>query len=250
MTGYIYSAKCLITNKYYIGQTIQRPKSRWDRHKYDALNYKDWNDFGEIKYGRKFYNAIRKYGWNNFEFKIIKTCNNCTDDTLDMQEIFWISFYDSFNNGYNSTKGGKHGIISKEIMQRQYTQVINYTTGEIFESVSEASKIYNIPHANIIACCAGRRRSAEGYAWGYLDSELTSEEIKTKVEQATISNINHKKKLVYCITTGETFESLHIVKETYPKIDYRNLSACCNGKIKSCGKHPITGEKLEWKFIN
>lgn len=27
----------------------------------------------------------------------------------DLREIYWIEFYDSYNNGYNSTKGGDVG---------------------------------------------------------------------------------------------------------------------------------------------
>lgn len=29
-----------------------------------------------------------------------------------------------------------------------------------------------------------------------------------------------------------------------------HISECCNGKVRSAGKHPITGEKLIWSFID
>ena len=28
----------------------------------------------------------------------------------------------------------------------------------------------------------------------------------------------------------------------------QKISACCRGKVKSAGKHPVTGEKMIWKF--
>ena len=52
-TGVIYMHRNLINNKVYIGQTIQKPEYRWNKGK----GYKD---------SSLFYNAIQKYGWNNF----------------------------------------------------------------------------------------------------------------------------------------------------------------------------------------
>ena len=33
-------------------------------------------------------------------------------------------------------------------------------------------------------------------------------------------------------------------------IDQSSISKCCLGKLKSSGKHPVTGEKLHWKYVN
>ena len=49
-------------------------------------------------------------------------------------------------------------------------------TGEIFESASEAGRIYNIPQSNISACCRGVRKSAgkdqqnNKLIWEYVDN--------------------------------------------------------------------------------
>ena len=32
-------------------------------------------------------------------------------------------------------------------------------------------------------------------------------------------------------------------------IDNSGLVKCCKGQYKSAGKHPVTGEKLVWKYI-
>lgn len=48
----------------------------------------------------KFYHAIKKYGWDNFEHLIVE--DNIEDpDLLSAREKYWISFYDSQANGYN-----------------------------------------------------------------------------------------------------------------------------------------------------
>ena len=57
-----------------------------------------------------------------------------------------------------------------------------------------------------------------------------------------------KGKPVICITTGETY---YCAREAMRKtgVHNSNISKCCNGQCKSAGKHPITGEKLVWKYL-
>lgn len=63
------------------------------------------------------YNAIRKYGENNFTIRIIE--DNIPQEMLDDKEIYYISKYNTFREGYNNTVGGggtkhyKHTDISK-----------------------------------------------------------------------------------------------------------------------------------------
>lgn len=52
----------------------------------------------------KFYRAIRKYGKSNFVIEKIDESDN--QEELDEKEFYWICFYDSVNNGYN-TKDSK-----------------------------------------------------------------------------------------------------------------------------------------------
>lgn len=53
--------------------------------------------------------ALRKYGKANFELTILE--DGIFDQTmLDKKEQYYIALYDTFNNGYNLTKGGKGGI--------------------------------------------------------------------------------------------------------------------------------------------
>ena len=47
-------------------------------------------------------------------------------------------------------------------------------------------------------------------------------------------------------------EDVFDVKEAaeYYNICRQNINKNCQGKIKYCGKHPITGEKLVWRYLN
>ena len=91
----IYRFKNKITNKVYIGWS-GKPSARFRYHKYAAYTRKD---------SGKFYNAIRKYGIDNFDFIIIYQ----SMDELHIKNIepYFITLYDSFKNGYNMSAGGE-----------------------------------------------------------------------------------------------------------------------------------------------
>ena len=93
--GYIYKITNDVNNKIYIGQTINSLKHRFKEHLND--NRQDNN---------KFHNAIKKYGKEHFQIELIEECPN---EQLNNREQYWIQYYDSVNNGYNTTWGGSCG---------------------------------------------------------------------------------------------------------------------------------------------
>jgi group I intron endonuclease len=86
----IYAWKCIINNKYYIGQARNLSKRPYDHFKYPN------------QHGVKFENAIKKHGKENFKLIILDT--NCSN--LDNMEKLFIKTYNSKFAGYNSTFGG------------------------------------------------------------------------------------------------------------------------------------------------
>jgi group I intron endonuclease len=90
----IYKCVNTINGKVYVGFDSQWP----NRQKIHKSNHK--------KVCYKFYNAILKYGWENFEWTIIYQSKD-REHTLKTMEPQFIKEYDSFKNGYNSTLGGE-----------------------------------------------------------------------------------------------------------------------------------------------
>ena len=97
MFSNIYVITNIINKKQYVGQTIC-PKKRWKEHKYEGTHYNYENIY--------LYNAMKKYGINNFIFKIIES--NIDLNIIDEREKFWIKKLNTFRpNGYNLTLGGQ-----------------------------------------------------------------------------------------------------------------------------------------------
>ena len=60
---------------------------------------------------------------------------------------------------------------------------------------------------------------------------------------------NERSRKVQCITTGKKFNTIKEAAEYY-YVNYKHISTCCRGKRNYCGKHPVTEEKLKWKYID
>lgn len=114
----IYKATCVITNKLYIGKTGRGMEWR-KKHHLSEINTKD-------KHNYPFYNALRKYGKDNFVWEAIDTAT--TEEELSNKEKYWIKFYNSkAPNGYNITDGGEGCLGYKP-------------TKETLEKLSKAAK--------------------------------------------------------------------------------------------------------------
>ena len=106
--GLIYKISNDINDKVYIGKTINSLKERWSQHTGTHL-YDDSH----------FHRAILKYGKEHFFPEVLE--DNVSDKDLADREIYWISYYDSYFNGYNSTLGGEGALkFPKEKVLKVY----------------------------------------------------------------------------------------------------------------------------------
>lgn len=97
--GIIYSYTNKTNNKMYIGQTIN-PIIRKYQHNYYSYCEK------ASDYNTPFHRAIRKYGIDNFEYRIL--ADEIDDnELLNQLEIYYIKKFNSVvPNGYNVSNGG------------------------------------------------------------------------------------------------------------------------------------------------
>lgn len=110
--GIIYKATCRMTGLSYIGLTIQDLNRRMVEHKSNAKYY--------TKNTQKFYLAIKKYDIDSFEFDIVDYVDYETGvEGIQLDEVRrcaiklrqlerdYIEEFNTFENGYNNTRGGE-----------------------------------------------------------------------------------------------------------------------------------------------
>ena len=105
MNGYIYKITNKINDKIYVGMSCN-PQNRW---KYGhILTAKNIIAGKTTCYKSLLYDAMKKYGIENFSMSIIE---ECPLDTMGQREQYWIDKLDSRNPlvGYNICRGGCRG---------------------------------------------------------------------------------------------------------------------------------------------
>jgi group I intron endonuclease len=102
---YCYKATNNVNGKMYIGFAGD-PQQRWREHKRDAATGR----------GFAFHAAIRKYGWEHFQFEVI-CCGKNKKEMLEYVEPALIEQYNSSisKQGYNMCRSMKGGTVSLDI---------------------------------------------------------------------------------------------------------------------------------------
>ena len=195
---------------------------------------KRWGAEGIGYKGQPFYNAIQKYGWDNFDHEII--AESLTQDEAGRLEQVLIKTLHSHikENGYNVDLGGINSIIrnKKKIMQLDS----EYNLIEEFDDISAVIKAYpNFNEGSIRSNCNGHSVSCYGYFWRYSDDTNGIENLKrdklqiTKTEKIPVYQFN-----IYGDLIAE-----------YPSIDkasavtgipHPNIHNCCIGSYSHAGK--------------
>ena len=159
--AYIYKILNTINDKVYIGQTIKSIDERFKEHIYKSHSEKTHPPLHQ---------AFIDLGEENF---FIECIEECTQEKLDVQEKYWIQYYDSYNNGYNATIGGA-GITGVY----RYKAVDMYDLNDNFErhfnSIKEATEFLGKPKgkSHISKVCHGERVTAYGHKWKFSEQEI------------------------------------------------------------------------------
>ncbi len=118
--GKIYAITNLVNNKIYIGQTQRKISTRFDEHISDGIsNRRDTH----------LYNAIRKYGKENFFIQKIHDIKDCNAFTLDRLESYYILKYNTLNKnlGYNLSLDVRGGYKTQE-QRNQHSNILKNKT--------------------------------------------------------------------------------------------------------------------------
>lgn len=191
--GIIYKIENKINKKIYIGQTVRTFKQRYR------------NDLAKYTHNEEVRKDILLYGIENFE--ITKELDIAkTKEELDEKERYYISLYDSFRNGYNETIGGDSLGSGKNNPNSRKVILLNFN--EIFTSITQGAKKYNITPQQISACCHGKRKSAGKFnnkklVWMFYDDylEATEEEIIDRMK------LIEPRKII-CLNDSKIFDSI------------------------------------------
>lgn len=225
--GIIYKIENIITHQIYIGQTSFTLEKRWHQHIKESKEALD----GIRQSFPLFHRMIIKYGEDKFIPSIIEECE---DIFLDEREKYWIEYFDSYNNGYNRTFGGKTVPINHSNDVTEFS-----LSGEFikhYNSAKEAAKEKNVDAGNIRLCCNQKYNSSAGSIWQWGNDTILHREIPSRT--------GREKKI-------QQFDKNDVLLKTYPSIaaaaqetgiNYTCIYRTCQGKQKTAGKY-------KWKYI-
>lgn len=124
----IYKITNKINGKVYIGQTTKTLQHRKQQHLQCVTN----------GLNRHLYNAMRKYGVENFEFE--EVCHTNSKSELNYLEAKFITEYDSVRNGYNMGYGGDNNVMFSDEVKTKHDIIMR--TEEVRLKISKSMTEY------------------------------------------------------------------------------------------------------------
>lgn len=224
----IYKITNIINNKLYIGFS-NNPNNRFKEHTRLLLKNKH--------HSHKLQNAFNKYGLENFKFEIIKS--NINQENIEKQEIDYISEYNSYDRGYNCTKGGNINMVctkywkgkfgkNHNIAKKVYQYDLDGNYIQEWGSVIDAARFFGTEFSGLISkSCYKNKYSAYKYYWRH---EYKGEKIE--IEERVY--YQERPVIMICPITNkelQTFPNSKIVEE-FLKTGKNKIHNVCRGQRK------------------
>ena len=247
--GYIYKITNNINGNVYIGQTTGTIEKRFNEHKRDAIK--------GCQYA--LHRAMRKYGIDNFSIEEIE---ECLAEELNDREIYWISFYDSYYQGYNMTIGGsafRKPPLNKEKKQQILDLYIN-TNNSVKDISKEVDVSYftvsKVLHENNIDVHKKPKYDYSELAKSYSEIQNLNEvsrkykctntivqracrqnNVNILPAEAVTSKVSRREVYKIDKTSGKILQKFTSLKEAADNVGSgdrsMNISAVCRGKQKT-----------------
>jgi hypothetical protein len=160
----------------------------------------------------------------------------------------------TYNSKQEMLKGSRNGYMKKCI------KIICLNNLEVFNSVSDAGRKYGISISGINQCCKNNYKynylyskiEDENFVFTYYEEylKMTKEDIENKLKYIhNKKNRTGVKTPVICLNTLEVFDSAKDAMRKYMISEKGSgIARACKGERGTCGKHPITKEKLSWMY--
>jgi group I intron endonuclease len=232
----IYKAENIINGKVYIGQTRKKLHERIADHKYNS----------KLKDGH-FQRAIRKYGFDKFIWSIIDTAESFEE--LNEKEAYCVDYYDSYNNGYNSTVGGEDNPMN----HAEIREKISVAKNKWYEKAGNNGAFLGKNHTEetkkkMRKAALGRKRSEEDRAKqgksrrkGIEDGTITFPTGKDHPNSIQIEQVD--------IDTGEVINTFDSIVEAEIALKGKRTGTIWKVISPEC-PHNHTAYGFEWRKVN
>jgi len=219
--GYIYMLENKINGKIYIGQTIRPIHTRLEEHKKKTS--------GCVA----IYNAIQKYGWDNFE----KDWYECPDEDLNFDEDFLVREMGTLSpDGYNLVEGGgNRGKRSDETKRKMRESQLGKTLSvETKRKIGKARLGHTVSEET-------RQKIGKAHI-----GKTINDEVKQKMRESSSGDKHHSSKRVYQYDIDgnfiNSFASSGEAGRHLKKNDGLTIRNCANGKYK-------TAYNFKWSYV-
>lgn len=207
LNGIIYKALNTKTGEVYIGATTNSIDDRIQDHIQKSTSQTNY----------KFQQGISTYGIDSFTWEQIDTAS--TKDELAKKEIEYIQKFDSFENGYNSDKGGG---FKKTIYQYNLDGTLNTT----FDDLSLAGESIGVRKQDISRACWSVNHTLGGFLWSYDYSTSFTPKKDSRKKQVSQYNLNGNLLASY-VSASEASRSSGVSKTC--------ITRCCRGEREHSG---------------
>ena len=166
-----------------------------------------------------FWNAIQKYGWDNFEHKIIATGITYEESCALERELIATFKTDENQNGYNLESGG---------------DAVKALSLETRAKMSESAKL---------SWTEERRKKSSFIQKGKPKSQEARKNMSASKKEFLENNLHPSSKAVVCLDNGKRFESAKAAAE-WAGVGLSALTRCCRGEGKKSGGYRWVYEEL------